>query len=269
MSGYTPTTPQEFLDRGAIPRPADGPNAKRDGEKCLTCIHHGGSCHGTQVLGGRCDYCRGLGAPPKAGEERKAGNKRTCYWLDRPNNVYTYKGAQQATDGRTLPVNTKAAKAERQRTKSLGAGTDTSAKKGDTEVKKQKSSKTTAVKKGGEEDDEDAPADQPAIFELPTNSPQYRVLQHLARHLVEGRSGENPSEDSHLNLQAIMRIAVRRRAALPQNEAADVIARAQSYIDDLLAILQTMQNNGEGLSRRDIWGFLPDDHPRKNERRPG
>ena len=266
MSGNTPTTPQHFIDGGAIPQPPDGPNAKTDGQKCLTCIRHGGSCHGTTVLNGRCDYCRGLGAPPKPGEQRKAGNKRACYWLNRANNIHTYRDGQRILQGRTLPVNSKA---EKEKRRLSGAGPDTKVKETASDDKKQKSSKPAAAKKSGEEEEEDAPEDQPAIFELPTDSREYRILQRLAVDLVEGRSGWHVSDDPHLNLRAIMTLAEEHAARAWERDTAENARRAQEYLDYLTAIFQTMRTGRRGLSRREIRNFLPDDHPSNNLRRPG
>lgn len=90
---------KEYLDK-AVPKPEDGPNVKQDQtESCLTCVHFGKTCHGTDVEGGKCQQCRGASGETKT--------KRTCLWLDPDNKIFNYPDAFAAANAKRNPHNTR------------------------------------------------------------------------------------------------------------------------------------------------------------------
>ncbi|KAK5074706.1 hypothetical protein LTR64_000911 [Lithohypha guttulata] len=108
-------TAQQALDAGAIRQPADAPNAKQPGQKCLTCTKYDSSCYGSEVRDGKCNRCRGLldGEQPDEHGRGKQGRKRTCVWLDPARGIQTYEEAQQKLNMLRNTKNTAEARAER------------------------------------------------------------------------------------------------------------------------------------------------------------
>lgn len=79
---------REYYDsKNARDKPDDGITTKLEGDKaqCLTCINQGATCHGTDVVGGKCRGCRG---------ENKDGKRtrqiRICRWREPENEIFTY-----------------------------------------------------------------------------------------------------------------------------------------------------------------------------------
>lgn len=77
-------------------------------ECCLTCIHYGRECKGTELVSvkakkghseSRCKVC--------------SSNNRVCYWLDPAQGIATYDDAKRVLGGYTCAGNTVAGRAKR------------------------------------------------------------------------------------------------------------------------------------------------------------
>lgn len=221
-----PDTKEFYDSKNSVEQPPDGDEVKEEDEACLTCISQGGTCHGTSVMDGKCESCRGLG--PEPGKFRQ---QRVCRWKQPTQGVYTYIRHQEVNGGTLIKRNTAAWR------------------------------KTHNNREDPDEDAESEPDFQyVTIWHFPYGSYPHALLRWLAALVVD-----NGLHTDDLNLNALISITRARYVYASRNPKTFINTPTQQSVlqalNEIYHRLKTMEQNGMVIVLEDILEMIPEDHP--------
>ncbi|KAK5942006.1 hypothetical protein PMZ80_005957 [Knufia obscura] len=223
-------TTEQYESKGSIVQPPNGLNVKRHKEdSCLTCIKQGGTCHGTDVVDGRCKNCRGGDVKlNKKGVMAPSRARRTCRWKQPHLGLWTYEAhANHHDPTRRIYENTKKGRFEREMTNQ--------------EL-------------------------WPDIFDIPPSGAS-RYWADLLRWIAAGVvDNGGVSNDVSANLDGMLEITLRRLAHVNlQSVIPDQRVRREVFnaVNEIYLRLLLWHQEERGMTAAEVQNLLPNGHPRK------
>ena len=250
-----PTTKQQYLDKGAISQPPDGPNSKPLGKRCLRCIHQGMSCHGSDIRRGQCLSCRGIGKGISENTGRRVKlQKRNCRWVEADKNIFTIEDVQEY-----YPETRRTGRTPKRPARKASATPETP-----TPVVVPSQTSGTPSRNLVPHPSTPGPVVQPDVFDFNERSLEHaELLRLIAVFLTQERAHETP----RLRLVHFMQMAWDEFQDAPVDTAAGRLRRR--YINAVYHRLDARLRGGGGFIHSELYLALPENHPLRQQGRRG